>query len=376
MHGNKHGKLLFPCFNLAIMKAIHQFVSGFANGDAISNEARALRRLFQDWGYASEIFSDTRRVLPEHRKTVRDIADSRSACTQDDIAILHFSIGSPVNDAFAALPCGKALIYHNITPAHYFNLVNRQVAGNLEEGRRQLVGLANCASVNMAVSQFNADELIEAGYRNVHVLPLFIDFDRLAVAPDRGMLRRYGDGKTNILFVGRCVPNKKIEDIIDVFDCFRTSVTPRSRLIHVGSFAGAEPYYYVLKGMIQDRGMDNVHFAGGVSQSQLNAFYRCADLFLCMSEHEGFCIPIMESFQHNLPVMAYAAGAIPETMGGAGVLFREKNIPALAEMMGELTRNKSLGDAVVQGQHARLERYRDRNPEAILRRCLAPLLPE
>ena len=356
------------------MRAIHQLVPGFANGDAISNEAVVLQRLFKDWGYASELFSEPCRVLPEHRPNVRDVADAMSACKPEDIAILHLSVGSPVNDAFAALPCGKALIYHNITPAHYFNLVNSDTARILAEGRRQLLGLANRATVNMADSAFNAEELRAAGYRNVHVLPLIIDFDRLNMPPDRQILNRFGNGLTNILFVGRCVPNKKIEDVIDLFDMFRQRVNPRSRLIHVGSFAGSERYYYLLTGIARNRRIDHVHFAGAVTQSQLNAFYRCADLFLCMSEHEGFCIPIMESFQHDLPVMAYAAGAVPETMGGAGVLFREKNLPALAEMMGELTRNTSLKNGVIQGQRSRLERYRRQNPEQILRHCLAPLI--
>ncbi len=356
------------------MAAIHQLVSGFANGDAISNEAAALQRIFRSWGRASDIFSETRCVLPEHRKTVRDIAECRAACAPEDIAILHFSIGSPVNDVFASLACRKAMIYHNITPARYFNLVNRQTAYRLEQGRRQLRAMAQLAAVNLAESGFNADELREMGCPDVRMLPLAVDFQRMDVPPDRGIMRRFGNGLVNVLFVGRCVPNKRIEDALKAFDIFQSSVEPRSRFIHVGSFAGAERYYCMLTGMAREAAMERVHFAGAVPQSHLNAFYRCADIFLCMSEHEGFCIPVLESFHHGLPVMAYAAGAVPETMGGAGILFREKNYPALAEMMGLLTRDRVFRDAVLQGQRERLERYRDQNFERLLRERLAPLL--
>jgi L-malate glycosyltransferase len=354
------------------MKAIHQFVSGFANGDAISNEALAWQRLFRARGFASEIFSELHRVLPEHRRTIRDFSTYTAA--PEALALLHFSIGSAVNEAFAELPGRKALIYHNITPAHYFERVNPQTARTLEQGRRQLERLAGCAAVNMAVSQFNADELSRAGFPNVSVVPLSVDFDRLATRPDRTVRRRFGNGLTNILCVGRCVPNKKIEDALDFFDLFRRCVEPRSRLIHVGSFAGAERYYYLLTGMVRERGMENVHFAGAVPQSQLNAFYGCADLFLCMSEHEGFCIPILESFHFDVPVLAFAAGAVAETMGGGGVLFRKKDLPLVAEMGGRLTRDRALRRAVVDGQRARLRRYRECNPEEILMRHLSPLL--
>ncbi len=356
------------------MKAIHQFSAGFANGDAISNEALAWRDVFRAWGYASEIFSDPACTLPEHRGHILDIARAHSVCRLSDIVLLHFSVGSIVNETFAALSCRKALVYHNVSPADYFRLINPNTAAVLADGHRQLALLANASETNLADSEFNARELRAAGYRNVQVLAPAIGFERLAVPPDRTVLRRFGNGLTNILFVGRCVPNKKIEDLIETFDCFRQTVEPESRLIHVGSFAGVERYYSWLTGMVRRNRMDRVHFAGAVTQPQLNAFYRCADLFLCMSEHEGFCIPLLESFYCDVPVLAYAAGAVPETLGGAGVLFREKNGPAVAEMMGELIRNRHLRSAVLESQRARLARYRARRPEVTMRAALASLL--
>ncbi len=356
------------------MKAIHQFVSGFSNGDAISNEALYWRRVFRGWGYASDIFCETRRILREHRRDVRDLSEARQALAPDDIALLHFSIGSPVNDLFAELTCEKALLYHNITPPEFFHRVNQRTVALLKEGRRQLRSLADTARVNLAVSRFNAEELRQAGYPDVRALPLTVGFDRLTVPPDPAVLRQFRDGSVNILFVGRGVPNKKIEDLIEAFDWFRHTVEPAARLIHVGSYAGAEPYYTLLARMARESAPTRIHFAGAICQPQLNAFYRCADLFLCMSEHEGFCIPLLESFHCDVPVLAYAAGAVPETLDGAGVLFREKDGPAVAEMMGELVRNRPLRDAVLDGQRARLARYRARKPEEDMRAALAPLL--
>lgn len=355
------------------MPRIHQFLAGFTNGDAISNEAVTMRSLFRSWGCVSDIFSETARILPELRPEARDVADGVATARPDDVAILHLSIGSAVNEAFAALPCRKAILYHNVTPPHYFDLINRQTALHLARGHEQVARLAGTAEVNLADSQFNADELTALGYANVRVLPLVLDFHRLAETPDRRVGRRFRDGKVNVLFVGRVAPNKKIEDALAAFFVFNRCIEPESRFIQVGSFAGAERYYYLLLTQVKEFG-GGVHFAGSVPQAQLNAYYACADVFLCMSEHEGFCIPIMESMAHDVPVLAYAAAAVPETMDGAGVLFREKRHEAVAEMMGCLVRDATLRASVIRGQRARLARYRERDLGAELRSHLAPLM--
>ena len=356
------------------MPAIHQFVAGYTNGDAISNEAVTLRNVFRSWGSHSEIFSDASRILPELRKECCDVSDYAANSRPEDIVLLHFSIGSMVNDAFAALDCRKVFRYHNITPSHYFDLINKQTAFNLEQGRKQLNTLSETATLNMAVSQYNASELESTGYRDVKVLPLILDFDKLSGKPDRKIMRRFGDGLVNVLFVGRCAPNRKIEDALEAFYCFNKFVEPNSRFIHVGSFAGAERYYYLLLAQIRDMGMNNVFFAGSVPQSHLNAFYQCSDMFLCMSEHEGFCIPIVESMHNNLPVLAYAAAAIPETMDGAGILIREKHYEMIAEMMGRVARDTEFRNAIIKGQQNRLANYRERDLAAELRTLFKPLL--
>lgn len=358
------------------MPAIHQLVAGFTQGDAISNEATVIQRIVKSWGMESDIFCMFKHTLPEFRRKSRDYSTAAEIMKPSDVAILHLSIGSPVNEEFAALKCRKAIIYHNITPSSYFNIINRALGIELEKGREQMKRLAGVAEVNTAVSRFNAGELEAAGYRNVKVLPLILDLDSVVESPDHGVMNMLDDGKVNVLFVGRGVPNKRIEHLITAFYYFHKHVEPNSRLIHVGSFSAYERYRFILTSQIKELGLDSdtVRLIGQVSQSRLNAYYRRAHVFLCTSEHEGFCIPLLEGMKNGVPVLAYAAAAVPETLDGAGVLFTEKDFPSVAEMMGRLVHDQRLRDAVIEGQNRRIERYRNRDVAAELRACLAPLL--
>lgn len=356
------------------MRAIHQFVAGFSHGDAISNEAIVMRNIFRSWGCASEIFCEPHRILPELRKEAGNARDYAAACNPDDIVLLHLSIGSDVNDIFAALPCRKAILYHNITPPEYFQGLQEQIASHLARGREQAKGLAGKARVILADSAFNASELEGWGYGKAGVLPLVLDLERLRAKPDRAVMQEMDDGLVNILFVGRCVPNKRLEDCLSAFYYFQKYVEPASRFIHVGSHAGTEQYHSLLLTRIRELSVENIAMPGAIRQEELNAYYRSAHVFLSMSEHEGFCIPLVESMVNDVPILAYAAGAVPETLDGAGVLFREKRFDLVAEMLGRLARDAEFRAAVVAGQRARLGRYEKRDLAAELRQHFAPLL--
>jgi L-malate glycosyltransferase len=356
------------------MPSLHQFVAGFSHGDAISNEAIVLRRIFRSWGFESDIFCEPRRILPELRAEAKDAAGFRAAAKPDDGVLLHLSVGSDVNDLFAALPCRKAILYHNITPPEHFQGLQEQIAGLLARGREQAKRLAGQAKVVLADSGFNAAELKGWGYGEAKVLPLVLDLSRLRDKPNRATLRKYDDGLVNILFVGRCVPNKRIEDCLAAFHYFQKYVEPNSRFIHVGSYAGLEQYHAILLTLMRDLHLQNAELVGTLRQDELNACYRSAHVFLSMSEHEGFCIPLLESMVHGVPILAHAAAAVPETLDGAGVLFREKDHAAVAEMMGRLVRDPALRGAVIEGQRARLKRYEERDLEGELKAHLAPLL--
>jgi len=354
---------------------IHQFVAGFALGDAISNQAIAMQDVFRDWGHESTVFTEAGRISRELKPRSGNMSQYAAGAGPDDVVILHLSIGSPVNRVFADLPCRKAIQYHNVTPSRYWDVVNRRTASVLATGREQVAALAGVAEVNMAVSKFNAGELAELGYRNVKVLPLILDHERLKGSSDPMILKTYDDGKKNILFVGRCAPNKRIEDLLDFFHHFHKHVEPNSRLVHVGSNAGALPYYATLVARARHLGIKPaVHFTGMVSQAQLNAFYECADAFVCMSEHEGFCIPIFEAMTHDVPVLAYAAAAVPETMADSGILFREKNYGPLAELTGRVVGDTAFRGAIIRAQRERLRQHTNRDLGAELKEILAPLL--
>lgn len=356
------------------MSRLHQFVAGFSRGDAISNEAIVMRDLFRSWGHESHIYSEARRILPELRGDARDVSEYRKTARPDDIVLLHLSIGSTVNDVFAELKCRKVILYHNITPPGYLRGIQEEIAANLARGREQMKRLAGAADVVLADSRFNARELEELGYGEVRVLPLVLDLQKLRGRVDRGRLREFGDGLINVLFVGRCVPNKRLEDVLDAFYYFQKYVEPASRFIHAGSFAGLENYYAYLLARARELHLENVVFTGSIRQDELNACYRSAHVFLCMSEHEGFCIPVIESMALDVPVLAYEAAAVPETMDGAGVLFSEKQFDLVAEMTGRLTRDVAFREAVLKGQRERIARYEHRDPSAELRDLLKPVL--
>ncbi len=356
-------------------RAIHQLTAGLTNGDAISNEAREYRETFRSWGYESAIFSEKKRILPELRHDAKDFSEAHRNISSDDIMLLHLSIGSPVNEEFKKLNCRKAIRYHNITPHCYFELINRTTAANLKKGREQIRSLKDSAEINLADSEFNAEELRQAGYSKVKVLPILLNIKDITSPPDRKVMKRFNDGTKNILFVGRCAPNKKIEDLLYAMACIRLSSGFDARLIHVGSFAGTERYYHLLLSLQRELGLErHAYFAGSVTQRQLSGFYQSASMFLCMSEHEGFCIPLLEAMAHRVPVIAYAAGAIPDTMDRAGIIFSEKNYPLIAETASELILNSRLRNAVLAGQHERMQRYLAREISNELKGHLAPLL--
>ena len=355
------------------MASIHQFVAGFAKGDAISNEALALRGYFRSWGLQSEIFCESNRILPELRREAHDVSAFQAQCSPDDVVVNHLSIGSVVNEVFQSLPCAKAIIYHNVTPPHYFRLIQPQTARALEWGIAQRKALAPVADVNIAVSEYNAAELRRDGYVDVRVVPLVLDFSATQAPVNRSVMRQFNDGLTNVLSVGRVAPNKKIEDSLLAFHCYQRAVNPNARFIHVGSYAGTEPYYHVLLTLRQRLKIRNVYFTGSIPLDHLTACYRSADLFICMSEHEGVCIPLLEAMVHDLPVLAYAAAAVPETLDGCGVLVKEKNHEAIAEMMGSITNDESLRKKILVRQRRRLDHYRSRDIEGELRDILLPL---
>lgn len=355
-------------------RAIHQFVAGYSNGDAISNEARAWRKVFRSWGYASEIYCEKKRILPELRKDTRDLTTAVTTIQPDDIVVLHLSIGSDANQVFHSLRANKAVVYHNITPPDFFRGYQEEIVRNLKRGRDELAMLRDAAPVNMADSRFNAAELEALGYRNVSVLPLLLDRSNWKGDVDRRIVQQYRDGFVNLLFVGRCAPNKRIEDLLFTLYYCQKYVHRDTRLIHVGSAAGLERYQALLRTKARELKVENFVMAGSVRADELRAYYQSADAFLCLSDHEGFCIPLLEAMGHGVPVVAFDAGAVAETMDGSGILLREKQFDVIAETVHRAATDVPLRQAIVRGQTERLQRYERIDIPGMMKQALAPLL--
>jgi len=355
-------------------RAIHQFVAGYSNGDAISNEARAWRSVFRAWGYESEIYCEKKRILPELRRDTRDLATATGNIQPDDIVVLHLSIGSDANMVFHTLRAKKAVVYHNITPPDFFRGYQEEIVRNLKRGREELAMLKGTAPVNVADSRFNASELESLGYQNVSVLPLLLDRSNWKGSIDRRIVQQYRDGFVNILFVGRCAPNKRIEDLLYTLYYCQKYVNRDTRLIHVGSAAGLERYQALLRTKARELKVENFVLAGSVRAEELRAYYQAADVFLCLSDHEGFCIPLLEAMGHEIPVVAYDAGAVAETMGGAGVVIRDKQFDVIAETTLRAATDQPLRQAIVKGQTDRLHQYEKVDIPGMMKNVLSPLL--
>lgn len=346
--------------------ALHQITAGFHRGDAISREAVVIRDAARARGLEAEIFTDPRHLEPASRREARSIVRARACRDPGTVWLLHFSAGSRVNAAFREMTGRKILLYHNVTPARYFRPISGRVADVLEEGRSQLRGLIADVDLVMADSVFNAGELRALGAADAAVVPVAVDTGRLDVAPDPRILERFDDSLYNILFVGRGAPNKRIEELIRVFHLYQSHVNSHARLIVVGSFGGTEPYRHWLSGLLLELGQRNVYIEGFRTDAELAACYRVARAFLCLSEHEGFCVPLLEAMHFGVPIVAYAAAAVPETLGDSGILLRSRDPAYAVEILERLRCDPGLRNGVIRGQRERLRDLRNRDFAAIL----------
>jgi len=208
------------------------------------------------------------------------------------------------------------------------------------------------------------------------VLPIAVNTSRITTAPARPALERIlADGLINILFVGRVVPNKRIEDHIRLAEAYKRNVDSYYRFIFVGRTDGIPAYYAQIRALIAEYQMlpDRFWFTGPVPDEDLAAFYRWADAYVSLSEHEGFCVPLVEAMAADVPVIAYAAGAVPETLGGAGLTFAPKDLEFAAELLGTVVYDHKVREDVLAGQRRRLQAFSPAAVDAALRRVLGEL---
>jgi glycosyltransferase involved in cell wall biosynthesis len=326
-----------------------------------------LQGLLRGLGYQSEIFCERRPLhFDGHAQQITEYVPSA-----EHVFLLHFSLGysHEVMTWIRRLPGRKVLVYHNITPPSYFAGINDVYFEAARAGREQLDALRTVTEAAWGDSSYNCRELAERGWNHVGVLPIIFDFRRYAARPDRKVFTRCS-GSPNILFVGRTSPNKCFKDLILTFYYLKRHVRPDARLLLVGSAHGMEVYLEFLQALVRALGLSDVVFAGHVSDSELMAYYRCADVYLSMSDHEGFGVPLLESMHFGVPIVAYKAAAVPETLDDSGILVTEKDHPVIAELIGLLLEDAELRDRLVARQRERLKSF---TPERVGERLQALL---
>ena len=293
-----------------------------------------------------------------------------------DILIYHYSMGWNFGlDLLEDLTCRKVIKYHNITPPEFFAGISIDYETVTTQGREQIkdIATANC-DLYLADSQYNAEELIQEGADRSKcvVVPPFHHIDKLArLAPDTSVLDQYVDSTLNILMVGRVAPNKGHGSLIEALAVYNHQYHGRARLLIVGKEAPQlASYSQWLRQLATSKGLDgSVIFEGGVSDEQLKAYYLAADFFMLTSEHEGFCVPLVEAMAMKVPIIAFASSAIPGTIGEAGLVWKERNPYLLAESIDYLNRDEALSAALGQMGRRRYERVfsNDRIAEEFLK---------
>lgn len=336
-------------------RAIHQIMPGYMYGDAVGNQAAYIRQQLRSWGYESQVyaqFRDGRLADPGQDYT-------RYSGSPDDVILFHYSIGSPVTEFVRRLPGRVLLYYHNVTPPGFLRGYNEPLADLLEQGRRELP-LFSSAPLALAASEYDRQEMLGLGFSRVEVLPYRVTFDALQASAGspagREVAARYNGGAVNILFVGRLVPNKRQDDLIRAFAAYHHLVNSHSRLLLVGSDVNAPGYRLDLEAMAAALGVEHaVVLPGAVGLREgLGGYYRAATVLLCLSEHEGFCLPIVEAMAFDVPVIAYRSTGVPDAMGGAGLLVDAKRYDLIAELIDLAARDASVRNPVLEGQRRRL----------------------
>jgi glycosyltransferase involved in cell wall biosynthesis len=339
--------------------AVHQILATLGYGDAIGHEVLGIRRVLAAAGYRSEIIVET--ADPRLEDETVDYRDMVKAIAPDDLLIHHFSLGSRASRTAFAVPSRMMLVYHNITPPEYFLGVHDQLVRQCYHGRRELLPYRSRCELAVGDSAFNRAELEALGFPRTAVLPVVPDFSHLDVRPDGRVLDAYDDEWTNILFVGRLVPNKRPDNLLRIVHAYRELYGRKTRLILAGSYGGFETYLAQLQMLAASLGVRDVEIVGHVTNEELTAFYDVADVFLSASEHEGFCVPIVEAFHKRVPVVALAATAVPLTMDGGGVLYETDDPVFVAGLVHRIVCSRDVEADVLARQDEALDRLRSRD---------------
>jgi L-malate glycosyltransferase len=345
---------------------IDQWVPALHRGDAIGDSARLMRDAFRSWGHAADVYA--LELDEDLQGDGRPWAEWKAGAASDAV-ILHYALPSPLTAALQAHRGRRLLVHHNITPPAFFEGWDGEMARICALGRAELGSLRDHVDLALGDSEFNRQELEAAGFPRTGVLPIYLDFARYAEPPGKVLARDLADGRTNVLFVGRVVPNKRHDDLVRLAAYWKRYIAPDVRLVLVGKPPRRRPYMDALQALVLEQGFTpwDVVFTGHLTHRDLLACYRAAHVFVSMSEHEGFGVPLVESMLLDVPVIAYRAGAVPGTLGRAGILFDEKRFDEVAEIASRLAVEGPLRAGVLAAQRRRREAFSPAAVEAALR---------
>jgi L-malate glycosyltransferase len=343
---------------------LHQVVASASPHDAVTTQAFIYRKLLREWGRSSEIIAEN--VHPSLSGEVLRLDDAEHLL-ENSATILRYSIWTRGAEVVLTLGQPLALWYHNITPATFLTRFNPDLAALSEAAVQLLPRFRTRCRAIIADSRFNAEGLAAAGLPGAAVVPLLLPLERRP--SDESHVER-----PLIITVGRIAPNKRLEDVIMVFFLYQKYSAPDARLAIVGSDAGFELYSAALKELAQRLGVRNVMWAGQTPDAKRDELYRQASAYLCMSQHEGFCAPLVEAMAHGVPIVARDAGAVPETLAGAGIAIKEAELAVYSEAIHEVVSSQRLREDLMRGAAARLEQLSSSVVAEQARRALAPLL--
>lgn len=353
---------------------IHQIMPAFLYADALGNQAERIRAQLLDWGYESQIYTqirDRRWADPG-----LDIAHYRSRA--DQAVIFHYSIGSPLTAHVLNLPDQVVPYYHNVTPPEFLRGYNPALVQLLDQGQRELE-LFKHAPYALAASEYNRQEMLARGFARVDVLPYFVTFDALHASAQSPIglevARRYAANRVNVLFVGRLVPNKCQDDLVRTLNYYQRLIDPSARLLLIGGEANAPGYRLELQTLIDVLGVRNVELAGSIgSREGLGGYYRAATAFVCLSEHEGFCVPLLEAMAFDVPVIAFKSTGVPYALGEAGLQLDDKRCDIVSEAIELVHTDQVLRNHLIEHQRRRLPDFSQKRVAAQLQICLSALL--
>jgi L-malate glycosyltransferase len=340
---------------------IGQFIPALSERDAVSNEVGALSEVFEKLGCRSVVYFD--KPSPVQNRHASRLSPGQSP--KCDVLLVHYTHSSEVYERIFALPCPKVLVYHNVTPPALLPGVNPELLHFMRLGRERLPRYAGKVILAVAHSQFSLGDLKAAGYRNTFAIPYLLHERTYTIEPDKDLMRDL-QGTQNIIMVNRVFPHKCIEDGLFVYDYYRRKYCPGSRLRIIGGWEGADSYFHRLLRLASRLSISESCFTGSIPQSALLAYYQSADAFLCMSEHEGFCVPLVEAMRYGVPVFAYDAGSVAETLRGGGILFPCKDWPEMAKALYDILSSASSKERLLSAQNRGVEYYSPSNAQGRL----------